>query len=340
MPRPLRVASAQVGHIDLTTPRSSILSRLISLLDQAAAQSVQLVVFPETTFTTFFPRYFLGEAELGSYYERDGFLEGGENNVLRTFVCHAGKLGLDVVVGYAESTPDIEALRKGLYTPSSAPLPPVLSKYRKVHLPGTYEPFSTDPKTTNQLEKRYFRPGDLGFEAFRAPGLKAKWPPAQSPIVGMLICNDRRWAEGWRCYGLQGVEIMCIGYNTTAWAPELWGSSPDLTREQAREDAMFHHKLVVQANAYTNSTFCITSARTGLDDNHFELISGSMIVSPQGRILAENKTSSDELIVADVDLDECKPGKAKTFCFERHRRVECYGRIVGQRGVVEPPEEA
>lgn len=87
------------------------------------------------------------------------------------------------------------------------------------------------------------------------------------------------------------------------------------------------------------TAFCITSARTGLDDNHFELISGSMIVSPQGRILAENKTTSDELIVADVDLDECKPGKSKTFCFERHRRVECYGRIVGQRGVVEPEEE-
>lgn len=65
--------------------------------------------------------------------------------------------------------------------------------------------------TTNQLEKRYFTPGDLGFQAFRATSLKEAAGGA-SPIVGQLICNDRRWAEGWRCLGLQGVEIVCVGY--------------------------------------------------------------------------------------------------------------------------------
>lgn len=253
MPRPLRVASAQIGAIDRSTPRHAILSRLLALLTSAASQGVQLVVFPETTFTTFFPRYLIGDGELGDWFERDGFLEGrgvdgegkgveGEEegeNVLRTFVEEAGRLGVDVVVGYAESTEEIEALRRSSSTPilsepgkypqgyntsiyisgstsSGSALPPVLSKYRKVHLPGTFEPFNSDPKTTNQLEKRYFRPGNLGFKAFRAPGLKNNWEgegkEERSPIVGMLICNDRRWAEGWRCYGLQGVEIMCIGY--------------------------------------------------------------------------------------------------------------------------------
>jgi predicted amidohydrolase len=65
--------------------------------------------------------------------------------------------------------------------------------------------------TTNQLEKRYFTPGDLGFQAFRATSLKED-AGGSSPIIGQLICNDRRWAEGWRCLGLQGVEIVCIGY--------------------------------------------------------------------------------------------------------------------------------
>lgn len=56
-------------------------------------------------------------------------------------------------------------------------------------------------------------------------------------------------------YGLQGVELMCVGYNTTAWAPQLWGIDPSsMTREEAYADAMFHHKLVCQANAYTNSS--------------------------------------------------------------------------------------
>jgi hypothetical protein len=39
----------------------------------------------------------------------------------------------------------------------------------------------------------------------------------------MMICNDRRWAEAWRCYGLQGAEIIAVGYNTANWAPDLFG---------------------------------------------------------------------------------------------------------------------
>ena len=103
----------------------------------------------------------------------------------------------------------------------------MLSKYRKVHLPGTVEPFK-DPEATNQLEKRYFTPGDLGFNAFRAPGLvpdaikKSTAKDGEStvgkgdPILGMMICNDRRWPEAWRTYSLQGAEILMFGYNTGA----------------------------------------------------------------------------------------------------------------------------
>ena len=63
--------------------------------------------------------------------------------------------------------------------------------------------------------------------------------------------------------------------------------------------------VVVQANAYTNATFCITSARAGWDDGHFELITGTMIVDPEGYIVAESQTAEDELVVAEIDLDAC-----------------------------------
>lgn len=86
--------------------------------------------------------------------------------------------------------------------------------------------------------------------------------------------------------------------------------------------------------------FCVTSARCGWDDGKFELITGSMIVSPEGHILAENKTDGDELIIADIDLDACRQGKSRTFCFEKHRRPEHYGRIVEWKGVREPEEVA
>ncbi|KAK0220005.1 carbon-nitrogen hydrolase [Armillaria fumosa] len=333
MPRFLRVAAAQVGRIDRGTPRAQVVARLIALLEEAAAKSVKLVVFPETTFTTFFPRYFItDEKELYSYFEVEDAETGIVNSAnVKPFFDKAAELGIDVVIGYGEKTPEGTSYNTASYVSGGR----VVSKYRKVHLPGSFEPFNDHPDTTNQLEKRYFKPGNLGFQAFRAPALRHE---TTSPIIGMLICNDRRWAEGWRCYGLQGVEIMCIGYNTVAWAPELWGADPNMDRNDARKDALFHHKLVCQSNAYTNATFCITAARCGMDDGKFELITGSMIVDPEGYIVAENKTDSDELIIADIDLDACQQGKNRTFAFAKHRRPEHYGVIVERAGVVEPPE--
>ncbi|PBK67599.1 carbon-nitrogen hydrolase [Armillaria solidipes] len=333
MPRLLRVAAAQVGRIDRGTPRAQVIARLIALLEEAAAKSVKLVVFPETTFTTFFPRYLITDGkELDSYFEVEDAETGIANSAnVKPFFDKAAELGVDVVIGYGEKTPEGTSYNTASYVSGGR----VISKYRKVHLPGSFDPFNDHPDTTNQLEKRYFKPGNLGFQAFRAPALRHE---TRSPIIGMLICNDRRWAEGWRCYGLQGVEIMCIGYNTVAWAPELWGADPNMDRNDAREDALFHHKLVCQSNAYMNATFCITAARCGLDDGKFELITGSMIVDPEGYIVAENKTDTDELIIADIDLDACQQGKTRTFAFAKHRRPEHYGAIVERTGVVEPPE--
>ncbi|GAA5924339.1 uncharacterized protein JCM15063_005606 [Sporobolomyces koalae] len=335
MPRLIRVAAAQVGRIDRSTPREHVLARLNALVEQAAAERVKLVVFPEETFTTFFPRYLLDDEELASYFENEPSEGISHCASVKALFDRATELSVDVVVGYGEETPQGKRYNSSSYVSNGK----TVGKYRKVHIPGTTEPFSTDPNVTNQLEKRYFTPGDLGFPAFRAPSLKPCAGGDESPIVGMLICNDRRWAEGWRVLGLQGVELVCIGYNSTAWSPQLWGISPDfMTKEEAYKDAIFHHKLVCQSNAYTNATFVIASGRCGIDDGLHPLISGSIIVDPEGHIVAENKTEGDELVVADIDLDACQQGKTKTFAFEKHRRIEHYGLIASQTGVVKPQE--
>jgi Asp/Glu/hydantoin racemase/predicted amidohydrolase len=212
----------------------------------------------------------------------------------------------------------------------------ILSKYRKIHLPGDVEPFP-EPDAVNQLEKRYFKPGNLGFKAFRVPGLADPTAENGEPIFGMMICNDRRWAESWRCLGLQGVEVVLVGYNTPGWAPQMWGSSADQDPNAAREEAIFHHKLVMQAHSYTNACFSVSAARCGLDDGKYDLVGGSTIIGPDGKIIAETKTEEDEVIIADCNLDLCSPGKKRTFDFGRHRRIEHYSILTSQTGVVEPP---
>lgn len=350
--RRITVAAAQLGPIQLATPRDQVIQRMLKLLDQAATLRVRLVVFPELALTTFFPRHFIEDPEeLSSYFESES---ESEPNALLTsprtkpLFAKASSLQIDIAFGYAErwTGNDGKTTSYNTMVYYSAAENAILSKYRKVHLPGTVEP-ACKPNVAEQLEKRYFTPGDLGFKSFRVPGLvkgtlKAECsgsttPPAPNlqgrgdPILGMLICNDRRWPEAWRCYGLQGAELVLQGYNTRGYAPQNPGS------ESEQEGlAVFHHRLSCQAGSYHNACFSINVGKAGYEDGGL-LIASSLIISPAGEIIAESKTSEDELVVADIDLAECRFNKEGVFNLGRHRRVEHYGLVVEQTGVQEPP---
>lgn len=119
---------------------------------------------------------------------------------------------------------------------------------------------------------------------------------------------------------------------------QLWGARKALSPSEAYEDAIFHHKLVMQANSYMNSCFSVSAAKAGMEDGKYDLIGGSCIVDPEGHILAEAKSKGDEVVgPVEIDLEDCRQGKTAIFDFERHRRVEMYGLITQQTGVVEPP---
>ena len=311
------MAAAQVGAIHIDSDRAETLERMIKLLKEAAAQGAQLVLFPELTFTTFFPRHlFEDESKLEKFFEQGEDISKSEH--VKPIFDEARKLQVDISVGFAERALSGRGHNSCIYYSAKDGL--VLAKYRKVHLPGTKEPFE-NPDAVQQLEKRYFEPGDLGFKAFRVPYLLPDALKGDSskmdtigkgdPIVGMMICNDRRWPEAWRCYGLQGAELVLCGFNTAGWAPDLWGTRKAMTREQAEEEALFHHRLVMQSNSYMNGCFSISAARAGLDDGKYDLIGGSAIVSPEGHILVETKSKEDEVIVAEIDLEECRQGKEK-----------------------------
>lgn len=321
MPRILKVAAAQVGAVHLNSDRSHTVQRMVKLLQKAATQGAQVVLFPELTLTTFFPRFlFPNESELERFFEYGENLPSSQH--LRPLFDEANKLRVDISFGFAERAPTGTGYNACIYY--SAHQETVLARYRKIHLPGTKEPFE-NANAVNQLEKRYFEPGDLGFKAFRVPNLLPDTIKASSakteavgrgdPIVGMMICNDRRWPEAWRCYGLQGAELVLCGFNTAGWAPDLWGTRKPLTREQAEEEALFHHRLVMQSNSYMNGCFSISAARAGMDDGKYDLIGGSAIVSPEGHIIVETKSKDDEVIVAEIDLEDCRQGKEKVRNF-------------------------
>jgi N-carbamoyl-D-amino-acid hydrolase len=301
-----------MGPTQRADKRAQTLERLISLLEEAARAGAKLVVFPELALTTFFPRWLLNEAELAEFFETSM-----PNENVQPLFDRAKTLGVSMSLGYAELGDDGKPYNTAIL---ANPDGSILNKYRKVHLPGSVEP--RGEARFQQLEKRYFANGNKGFRAVRAS------EALRNAIVGMLICNDRRWPEAWRVLGLQGVELVCVGYNSAAYDPN-GGDSEDA------ELRAFHSKLVVQANAYMNATWAVAVAKAGVEDGS-GLIGSSCIVDPNGRIVAEAQSLGDEVIVADCDLDMCRQGKDKIFNFAAHRRPDDYRLIVDQIGVVEP----
>jgi len=314
MPRILTAAAAQLGPIQAAEPRSVPVERMVRLLERAHARGVELVVFPELALTTFFPRHYHEDRR-----EADSWFETAmPSNETAPLFEAARRYGIGFHLGYAELTPEGRHFNTAILV---SPAGEILLKYRKIHLPGHAE---FDPaRQVQHLEKRYFEVGDLGFPVVAAPmaGL-------DRINMGLMICNDRRWPEAWRVLGLQSVELVMLGYNTPS-------TNQDAKGFEAHHLRVFHSHLSVQAGAYQNACFAIATAKAGVEDG-CELFGHSIIVNPQGEILAQATSWGDELITADLDLDQCTLGRTTIFNFEKHRRPEAYRRITDQVGAVRP----
>jgi predicted amidohydrolase len=318
MPRIVTVACAQLGPIARGDSRASVVVRQLALMREARCHGCDLVVFPELALTTFFPRwYFERQEDIDLFFERS--MPGAETQPLFDA---ARELGIAFYLGYAELARDDGRARHFNTSILVDKTGAIVGKYRKIHLPGhaEHEPW----RRFQHLEKRYFERGDLGFPVFRAT-LGAGGPG----LFGMAICNDRRWPETYRVLGLQGVEMVLIGYNTPAHNPP----APE-------HDALshFHNELVMQSGAYQNGTWVVGVAKAGCEEG-VDQIGNSIIVAPSGEIVAACTTTGDELAIARCDLDLTKSYKDTTFNFARHREPGEYRMIVERRGAEPPPEK-
>jgi len=314
MSRRFTIAAAQMGPVARNEPRAKVVDRLVAMLREAHGRGATLVVFPELALTTFFPRWLIEDPnEADAFYETE--MPGDETQPLFDA---AKELGVGFHLGYAELTRNDgddgaeHRFNTAILVDRSGE---IAGKYRKIHLPGYAEP---QPGAELQhLEKHYFEVGDLGFGIFHTMG----------GVMGMCICNDRRWPETYRVLGLQGVELVMIGYNTPSAYPV-----PD----EAPHLSMFHNHLSMQAGAYQNGTWVVGVAKAGVEEGVHH-ISGSCVIAPTGEIVAVALTEGDEVVTAECDLDRGAYIKETVFDFAAHRRVEHYGLITSRTGAVPPP---
>src|SRR5215469_14161630 len=274
MSRTVVVGAAQLGPVGRDEPRKAVVTRLAALLREAAGQGCELVVFPELALTTFFPRWMMeDQAEVDEWFETE--MPGPASKVLFD---EAAELRIGFSLGFAELTPNGHHYNSQILVERDGRR---VATFRKVHLPGheDNEPW----RPFQHLERRYFEPGPDGFGVW----------PCFGGVVGMMICNDRRWPETYRVMGLQGVELILCGYNTPVHYP------PDPGQDRLQG---FHNHLVMQAGAYQNGTWVVGAAKAGVEEGA-ELLAGSCIIAPSGEIEAEASGSGDELVVAACDLD-------------------------------------
>jgi predicted amidohydrolase len=304
MARRLTVAVAQLGPIHLTDSRAAVVARLLALLREAHGRGARFVVFPELALTTFFPRWWMtDQAEIDRFFEPQ--MPSLETRPLFDL---AQELRVGFCLGYAELAREAGQVRHYNTAILVERDGPIVGRYRKIHLPGHFEHLPQAP--FQHLEKRYFDGGNEGFKVWRA----------FDAVVGMCICNDRRWPETWRVMGLQGVEMVALGYNTPI--ENIHHREPEHLR-------MFHHLLSLQAGAYQNATWVLAAAKCGAEDG-FAMIGGSAIVAPTGEIAAQALTEDDEVIAATLDLDLGQYLRRTIFDFAKHRRIEHY-RLIAQR---------
>ena len=310
MTRNIILAAAQMGPVSRTETRTAVVRRMIELMRQAAAMGAQVVAFPEAALTAFFPHWWIeDEDEINSRFETE--MPGPETLPLFD---EARRLRIGFHLGYCEldrSGGRARRFNSAILVDRDGAL---IGKYRKIHLPGHADHRPDTP--FQNLEKRCFEVGDLGFGAWRAWG----------GVAGMLICNDRRWPEAYRVLGLQAVDMIFCGYNTPVHHP----AAPDHDRL-----GQFHNELCMQSGAYQNSCWVVGIAKAGLEEG-VDMIAGSTIIAPTGEIVARSSSNGDEVIVARCDLDLGLSYRKTTFNFALHRRTEHYGMLVERTGARAP----
>ena len=284
MARWVKIAAAQMGPNNESASRREIVDRLLALMEQAIDEAVEILVYPELALTTYFPKRIRDDY--------DQFFDTAmPNPTVEPLFRRAREGRVAFHLGYAEKTAEGRHFNTAIFVDEDGN---VLNKYRELHLPGLPKP--APPGVVRVYEPHFFAHGDRGFQAFRA----------KQAMLGISICQDRRYPESWRALGLQGAEIVMNGYNTPV--------SPL---------ALEHNELVLRAGAYENMMFVVGVAKAGVEDG-VELIGGSCIVNPHGQVIARASTTGDELVAARIDLDWILPARER-WNFYARRHPQHYG---------------
>ena len=274
----MSVVRAALVQTNWTGDKESMIVAHEDYARQAAAQGAKVMCFQEL----FYGPYFC-QVQDAKYYE---YAESIPGPTTERFQALAAELGMVLVLPmYEEEQPGILYNTAAVVDADGT----YLGKYRKNH----------SPQVKGFWEKFYFRPGNLGYPVFQT---------AVGP-VGVYICYDRHFPEGWRALGLNGAQIV---FNPSATHRGL---------------SAYLWQLEQPASAVANEYFVGAINRVGIEaeigDNDF--YGTSYFVDPEGKFVGEPADPyKPELVVRDLDMDLLAEVRNR-WAFYRDRRPDAYG---------------
>jgi beta-ureidopropionase len=274
----MSVVRAALVQTNWTGDKESMIVAHEQYAREAAAQGAKVMCFQEL----FYGPYFC-QVQDAKYYE---YAESIPGPTTERFQALAAELGMVLVLPmYEEEQPGVLYNTAAVVDADGT----YLGKYRKHHI----------PQVKGFWEKFYFRPGNLGFPVFQT---------AVGP-VGVYICYDRHFPEGWRALGLNGAQIV---FNPSATHRGL---------------SAYLWKLEQPASAVANEYFVGAINRVGIEseigDNDF--YGTSYFVDPEGKFVGEPADPyKPELVVRDLDMDLLAEVRNR-WAFYRDRRPDAYG---------------
>jgi N-carbamoylputrescine amidase len=276
----MTVVRAAVTQTSWTGDKESMIAKHEQLARDAASQGAQIVCFQELFYGPYF-----GIIEDAKYYD---YAESVPGPTVERFQALAKELNMVIVLPvYEEEMP-------GVYYNTAAVIDAdgsYLGKYRKHHIPNLPQFW----------EKFYFRPGNLGYPVFDTAVGK----------VGVYICYDRHFPEGWRELGLNGAQIV---FNPSATKPGLSNRLWELEQPAA-----------AAANQYfIGANNRIGTERDEFGDEAVTFYGSSYFVDPRGNYVGEVASEDQtEIVVRDLDLDVLREVR-NAWQFYRDRRPESY----------------
>lgn len=277
----IQARATSSGEAPVERIRREMLDLHVELIQQAADRGAQITCLQELFLAPYFPA-----SQDPKWYALVERVPDGPTVRLMQDLARKHHMVLIVPVYEEEMT--------GLYYNTAAVIDAdgrYLGKFRKMHLPHCHPGF---------WEKFYFRPGNLGYPVFETAVGK----------VGVYICYDRHFPEGWRELGLGGAEMVFNPSATVAGLSEyLW-------------------KLEQPSAAAMNMYFVGALNRPGTEApwNIGEFYGTSYFCDPRGQILVEGGRNSTEVVMADLNLDLIREVR-NVWQFYRDRRPETYTRI-------------